>query len=68
MPGLPVHVLSLVPEDGVDIRDGADVGLERIEALQFRARLFEIGALALAGLGIVLAISAAVAAVTGRVR
>jgi len=63
MPGLPVHVLSLVPEDGVDIRDGADVGLERIEALQFRARLFEIGALALAGLGIVLAISAAIAAV-----
>jgi len=67
MPGLPVHVLSLVPEDGVDIRDGADVGLERIEALQFRARLFEIGALALAGLGIVLAISATIAAV-GRAR
>ena len=63
MPGLPVHVLSLVPEDGVDIRDGADVGLERIEALQFRGRLFEIGALALAGLGIVLVISAAIAAV-----
>ena len=67
MPGLPVHVLSLVPEDGVDIRDGADVGLERIEALQFRARLFDIGALALAALGVVLAVSATIAAV-GRAR
>ena len=63
MPGLPVHVLSLVPEDGVDIRDGADVGLERVEALRFRARLFDIGALAMAATGILLAISAAVAAV-----
>jgi hypothetical protein len=67
MPGLPVHVLSLVPEDGVDIRDGADVGLERLEALRFRARLFDIGALALAGTGILLAV-AAVVAVIGRAR
>jgi hypothetical protein len=65
--GLPVHVLSLVPEDGVDIRDAADVGLERLEALRFRARLFDIGALALLGAGILLAISAVVA-VVGRAR
>ena len=67
MPGLPVHVLSLVPEDGVDIRDGADVGLERVEALRFRSRLFDIGALALLGAGVLLAVGAVVAAV-GRAR
>lgn len=63
MPGLPVHVLSLVPEDGVDVRDGADVGLERIEVLRFRARLFDIGALALIAAGGLLAAFALVAAV-----
>ncbi|MEZ5286514.1 MAG: hypothetical protein R2712_17250 [Vicinamibacterales bacterium] len=67
MPGLPVRVLSLVPQGGVDIRDGADVGLERIDALRFRARLFDIGAVALSAAGL-LAGALALAAIVGRAR
>jgi hypothetical protein len=63
MPTLTVHVLSQVSEDAADIRDGADVGLERIEALAFRARLLDIGALALLGVAVLLAVSTAVAVV-----
>jgi hypothetical protein len=63
MPGLSLHVLSQVPEDASDIRDGADVGLERVEALQFRARLFDIAAWALAATGALLGLFAAIALV-----
>lgn len=63
MPGLSMRVISLVPTDASDIRDGADAGLERVEALQFRARLFDIGAIALAAAGTLLAVLALLALV-----
>ena len=61
MPGLTVRVLSQVPNDAFDIRDGSDVGLERIEGLQFRARLLDIGAIALGAAAALLAVLALVA-------
>jgi hypothetical protein len=64
MPGLSLHVLSQVPEDASDIRDGADVGLERVEALQFRASLFDIAAWVLAATGLLLGVFAAIALVS----
>ncbi|HQZ37550.1 MAG TPA: hypothetical protein PLH72_00820 [Vicinamibacterales bacterium] len=64
MPGLPVHVLSLVPESGVDIRDGADVGFDRIDTLRFRARLFDIGAVALLAGGVLIGVLAMAAFVS----
>ena len=60
MPGLSVRVLSQVPNDAFDIRDGADVGLERIDGLQFRARLLDIAALALGAAAALLAVLALV--------
>jgi len=60
MPGLSLRVLSLVPEDATDIRDGTDVGLERVEALLLRARLADIGAIALLAAGALLAVLALV--------
>jgi len=65
MPDLPVRVLAQVPADAGDIRDGTDVGLERLEALQFRARLFDIGAIAALAAAVLLGAFAVVAAVTG---
>lgn len=67
LPGLSVRVLSNVPNDAFDIRDGADVGLERIEDLQFRARVFDIAAIAL-GAGAALLAVLAVVAIVGRAR
>ena len=61
MPGLSMRVVSLVPEDAADIRDGADVGLERVEALLFRARLADIASIALLAAGLLLAVLAGVA-------
>lgn len=58
MPPQSVHVVSLVPADATDIRDGADVPFGDIDALRFRARAFSIGALALAALGVVVLIPA----------
>jgi hypothetical protein len=66
MPGLTVHVLSQVTEDVADIRDGTDVGLERLEALRFRARLLDIGALTLLAGGVVLLVAAVGRAVMSR--
>jgi hypothetical protein len=60
LPGLPVRVLSQVPDSGVDIRDGSDVGLERLEALYFRARLLDIASVALAAGGALLGVLALV--------
>jgi hypothetical protein len=60
MPGLPLRVLSLVPEDATDIRDGTDVGLERVDALRLRARLADISAIALLAAGALLAVLALV--------
>jgi len=63
MPGIPVRLLAQVPVDAGDIRDGADVGLERIEDLQFRASLFDLGSVALAAAGVLMAVLALVAIV-----
>lgn len=46
MPDLSIRVVAQVPNDINDIRDGSDIGLERVDALNFRARLFDMGALA----------------------
>jgi len=67
MPGLTVRVLSQVPNDAFDIRDSSDVGLERIEGLQFRARLLDIGAIAL-GAGAALLATLALVAIVGGAR
>ena len=64
MPGLSLRVLSLVPEDAADIRDGTDVGLERVEALLLRARLADIGAIALLAAGALVGVLALVAIVS----
>jgi hypothetical protein len=58
LPPQSVHVVSLVPADATDIRDGSDVLFGDIDALRFRARAFSIGALALAMLGVVTLIPA----------
>jgi len=47
LPALPIKVLSLVPADAADIRDGADASLGAVESLRFRTNLFQIFALAL---------------------
>jgi hypothetical protein len=67
LPALSMRVVSLVPEDVADIRDGADVGLERVEALRFRARLADIASVALLAAGLLLGVLAGVA-VRGRFR
>lgn len=63
MPPLSLRVVSMVPEDAADIRDGSDVGLERVETLRFRARLADIGAYALFAAAALMAVLAAVALV-----
>jgi hypothetical protein len=65
MPELTVRVLSQLPAGAGDIRDGADLGLERVEALRFRARLFEIGAIALLAGATLLGVLAISAIVSG---
>ena len=42
MPPLPIKVLSLVPADATDIRDGSDGAFGAIDTLRFRASLFRI--------------------------
>jgi hypothetical protein len=48
MPSLPIKVLSLVPADVTDIRDGAEAGFGAVDTLRFRSSLLRIvgGALA----------------------
>jgi hypothetical protein len=60
MPALPIKVLSMVPAVAADIRDGSDASLGAVEALRFRANLFEILALALGAIGVVMAVFALV--------
>jgi hypothetical protein len=66
MPDISVRVMAQVPTDAGDIRDGADVGLERVDGLQFRARLFDIGALAFLAGGALLGALALVGVVSGK--
>jgi hypothetical protein len=56
LPPLALKVLSLVPAEAADIRDGADASLGAVESLRFRASLFEILALALAAIASVMVV------------
>ena len=47
LPALPIKVLSLVPADAADIRDGSDASLAAVDALRSRSRVFELMAIAL---------------------
>ena len=58
LPALPIKVLSLVPADAADIRDGADASLGAVESLRFRTSLFQIVALALGAIAAVMALLA----------
>lgn len=60
MPPLPIKVLSLVPRDAADIRDGSDASLSAVESLRFRSNLFEILAIAFGVIGAVVAVMALV--------
>ena len=51
-------MLSLVPADAADIRDGADAGLGAVESLRFRTSLFQIVAVALGAMAAVIALLA----------
>ena len=56
--GLPIRVLSLVPAAADDIRDAGDEDFGRVHALRLRAQTFQLVAVALAALGVVLLIPA----------
>ena len=56
MPALPIKVLSLVPKDAIDIRDGSDASLGAVESLRFRSSLFQILAVALGAIAAVMAV------------
>ena len=58
LPPLPIKVLSLVPADAADIRDGTDASLGAVESLRFRTNLFRILALALGAIAAVVALLA----------
>ena len=60
MPALPIKVLSLVPKDATDIRDGSDASLGDVETLRFRSSLFELLAVALGAIATVVAVMALV--------
>jgi hypothetical protein len=60
IPGHAIRVLSLVPADASDIRDSSEAAFARVETLRFRSRALEIGALALAVLGVLIATPAAI--------
>lgn len=68
LPGQQVRVLSLVPIGTDDIRDGADESFTQVERLRFRARAFELTALALAALGLIVAAPAVLRLVRGSSR
>ncbi len=67
MPQLAIRVVSQVPAEAEDIRDGADASLGRIAALRFRASGFRVAALVLGALGAV-AVLGALAPLVGRLR
>ena len=54
MPTLPIKVLSLVPKEAIDIRDGSDASLGAVESLRFRGSLFQILAIALGAMAAVM--------------
>ena len=67
MPQLAIRVVSQVPAEAADIRDGAEASLGRIDALRFRASGFRVAALVLGALGAVAALGA-LTPLVGRLR
>lgn len=65
MPALPIKVLSLVPAEAADIRDGSDASLGVVESLRFRSNVFEILAIALGVSATVVAVMAFVPLLRG---
>lgn len=65
MPALPIKVLSLVPVEAVDIRDGSDASLGAVESLRFRSSVFEILAIALGAIAAVMVVLGLVPLVRG---
>ena len=68
MPALPIKVLSLVPAEAADIRDGSDASLGAVESLRFRGSMFQILAIALGGIAAVMAVMALVPLARGAKR
>lgn len=60
LPALPIRVLSLVPADATDIRDGGEASLASVDALRSRSRLFEMAAIALGVLALAMTVFALV--------
>ena len=58
MPALPLKVLSLVPKEAIDIRDGSEASLGAVESLRFRSSLFQLLAIALGAIAAVVAVVA----------
>ena len=58
MPALPIKVLSLVPKEAIDIRDGSDASLGAVESLWFRSSLFQILAVVFGAMAAVMAVMA----------
>jgi hypothetical protein len=68
LPPQSVHVTSMVPADATDIRDASDIKFGEAESLRFRARVFNIAAIALTALGVLVLVPAAMRAVFGSAR
>ena len=61
MPALPIKVVSLVPAEATDIRDGSGASsLGVVEALRFRSSMFQILAIAFGAIAAVMAVMALV--------
>ncbi|MGH9199703.1 MAG: hypothetical protein ACRD2A_00515 [Vicinamibacterales bacterium] len=56
MPSLPIKVLSMVPAEATDIRDGSDAGFAAVDALRFRASLFRVVGTALALVALIMGV------------
>jgi hypothetical protein len=54
LPMMPIKVLSLVPADAGDIRDASNASLHAVDALRFRANVFQVLTLTFSALAVVL--------------
>jgi hypothetical protein len=55
LPAMPLKVLSLVPREATDIRDAGQANLSTVESLRFRSNAFQLLALTLGLVSLVLA-------------
>ena len=56
MPSLPIKVLSLVPAEATDIRDGSEAGFAAVDTLRFRASLFRVAGTAFAVIALIVGV------------